>query len=194
MTSLASVLSILTDTTCGEACWHAREDVCRCECGGRNHGCLRDKNGARPVRACKLDGARYELFAVGFFDTLYPQTKELLKALPIKWEDRIKCQSAPNGEVVYTYHWKETDPGSPVRLKPASAAQLGRWEELAGFRTHADVLERRRSVYLLWKAAPIPEAVPTLDLTGAIESAGSILSNGLDVAARGTDLQLQLGT
>lgn len=33
--------ALYTEHTCGDACWHAHEDICRCSCGGRNHGCLR---------------------------------------------------------------------------------------------------------------------------------------------------------
>lgn len=37
--------SILTDATCGEACWTAKEELCKCSCGGHNHGCLNSPEG-----------------------------------------------------------------------------------------------------------------------------------------------------
>lgn len=53
----------LTDRTCGDACWQAREDVCRCSCGGAHHGCLRAANGAQPARTRQIRGRRYYFVA-----------------------------------------------------------------------------------------------------------------------------------
>ena len=57
-----AVQFVLTEATCGASCWEAREDVCRCSCGGRNHGLA--KQGGRGPRTCKAGRARYELVAV----------------------------------------------------------------------------------------------------------------------------------
>lgn len=56
-------LSILTASTCGDACWHATEEVCRCSCFGANHGIL-NKGGSQPGRTCRIDGNFYELIAI----------------------------------------------------------------------------------------------------------------------------------
>ena len=40
----------MTDATCGDACWAARSDVCRCSCDGKNHGITRTADGERPTR------------------------------------------------------------------------------------------------------------------------------------------------
>jgi len=58
-----SLFSIITGHTCGDACWHARELVCRCSCGGVNHGIL-NTGGKRPQRTCKIDGNFYELAGI----------------------------------------------------------------------------------------------------------------------------------
>lgn len=58
-----SGISILTAHTCGDACWHAREEICRCSCGGANHGIL-NRGGAAPKRTCKIDGQFYELAGI----------------------------------------------------------------------------------------------------------------------------------
>ena len=58
-----NLFAILTGTTCGDACWHAREQICRCSCGGANHGIL-TQGGTQPVRGGKIDGNAYELVAV----------------------------------------------------------------------------------------------------------------------------------
>lgn len=57
-------MAILTGSTCGDACWHAREDICRCSCGGANHGILLEAGAARPKRTCKIDGNFYELAGI----------------------------------------------------------------------------------------------------------------------------------
>jgi hypothetical protein len=54
--------AVMTGSTCGDMCWHAREEVCRCSCGGANHGIL-TKGGAQPKRTCKIENF-YELVAV----------------------------------------------------------------------------------------------------------------------------------
>lgn len=57
---------IITDATCGPICWAAREDTCRCSCGGARHGVLLAQDGAEsPRRECRIDGVRYVLAAVG---------------------------------------------------------------------------------------------------------------------------------
>jgi len=116
------LIAIFTDATCGDACWHAVEDVCRCSCGGKNHGCLRTAEGVRPTRTSKIDGHRYELKAVG----------------PKVWvEGRKINNAAPRRSIStcgYTYRWEYTDKGAPARVKPASKDQLAKWPELAGAR------------------------------------------------------------
>lgn len=57
------LMAISTGSTCGDGCWHAREDVCRCSCGGANHGILL-RGGDRPQRTCKIDGNFYELAGI----------------------------------------------------------------------------------------------------------------------------------
>ena len=63
------MLGISTLTTCSEACWYAREDVCRCQCGGKNHGILRDGTGERPARTRRVGKARFKLVAVVGYST-----------------------------------------------------------------------------------------------------------------------------
>lgn len=58
------VAAVLTGSTCGQACWEAREDICRCSCGGKNHGTLKH-GGDRPERTCKIHGRFYRLGAIG---------------------------------------------------------------------------------------------------------------------------------
>ena len=58
--------------TCNLACWMAREDVCRCMCGGENHGIMRDGVGEQPGRYCQRKGVQYELqeMYLNYFDAV----------------------------------------------------------------------------------------------------------------------------
>jgi hypothetical protein len=56
--------AIQTEATCGEACWYAREDMCKCYCAGANHGCLRTANGERPPRTRRVKGVRFRMYGV----------------------------------------------------------------------------------------------------------------------------------
>ena len=53
-----------SDATCGEACWHAREDVCRCSCSGKNHGILKRDGQEQPARTRRIGHTRLKLVAV----------------------------------------------------------------------------------------------------------------------------------
>lgn len=106
-------MNILTDTTCGESCWHAREDVCRCSCGGRNHGVLLDANGERPIRSCKINGMRYTLFAVG------PRAEI---------RDQLENIMGPR------YNYNEYYRGDDYVEKYATPQQAAHWAELSQYR------------------------------------------------------------
>ncbi len=146
--TLGTITTILTHTTCGEACWKAEELVCRCSCGGANHGCLKAADGVRPVRTAKLNGIRYELAAVGGRELL-GEAQKINKAC---------LRHVKIGTWEKNYPWLHTDPGAPAKIKHASAAQIVGWPELAAW---ADKTDRERyfaPVYLLWKridAAPV---------------------------------------
>ena len=138
-----SLLSFLSQSTCGESCWHATEDVCRCSCGGRNHGCLRGADGDKPIRTAKLDGYVYELRAVGHRD-VYAEAQAINKAAGYRETLRI------TDSLSYHYPWVETDPGAPARVKSASASQCERWPELSAFRGQDSRARYFDTPYLLW--------------------------------------------
>jgi hypothetical protein len=128
-----TVMAVLTSQTCGEACWHAREEVCRCECGGRNHGCLRTADGVRPTRSAKIGGISYELKAVGYGGTHQREAERLNHWTTVGWRGLSPVMQDGKCVQLYRYTWSETDDGAPARLKPASRDQLAKWEELRGF-------------------------------------------------------------
>lgn len=128
------MIAMISGHTCGPACWEAREDVCRCECGGKNHGCLRSANGIQPVRRTKIQGESYSLEAVGLFPDLEPQA--------------ISANEAAGVTFRYAYqpHAKFCNP--VVRLKAATQAQVDAWPELASYRDLPAII---RTPFLLWK-------------------------------------------
>ncbi len=123
-----NLMAAITESTCGEPCWEAREDVCRCSCSGKNHGIY--KRGERPERTSKIDSYVYKLIAVGERE-VEQQGQELSKQA---------------GEF-YIYHCLRQR-GKPYRIKAASETQIERWAELAEYKG-AD--NRRRTIYTLWE-------------------------------------------
>jgi hypothetical protein len=145
---VSPLIAFLSEATCGEACWEAREDVCRCSCGGKNHGCLRTPDGVRPVRNAKIDGVRYELKAVGH--DVHVEASAINKAAGPRSVDRV------TDTLTYTYHWDYTDCGAPARVKKASKQQLAAWPELAAYREQIDAVKADwqhhcwRDIEVLW--------------------------------------------
>lgn len=148
----SQLYAVVTSQTCGEACWHAHEDICRCSCGGKNHGCLRSKDGKQPERTCRIDGERYKLAGVGRYSDLFNDAKRINREAG--WKAIEKPYLADNGGscepfwVQYRYHWSETDHGAPARLKTANPSQRN-WNELSGWKDE-------RTVYLLWQRVTMP--------------------------------------
>ena len=159
-------ISILTEQTCGEACWKAKEEICRCSCGGKNHGCLTHGE-QQPERTAKIDGERYRLRAVGRLEQLFPEAEKINGQQWRSIEKPLEVTDADGKKFwhQYRYHWRETEAGAPARLKSASKEQRYKWRELAGWR------DASLFVYLLWERLEMPPA-PTIKLvdkhTGAV--------------------------
>lgn len=181
-------MAVLTSQTCGEPCWHAREEVCRCSCGGKNHGCLLTADGARPQRMAKIDGHRYKLAGVGLRADLLATAQEINgrqwrgmeKPATILDGQGVSSMSADEiseakarGEKVwfsqYHYRWGESDGGAPARIKYATPAQF-RWEELKGWQERAQL---GLGVCLLWEI----ETMPAKPAEPRVSKDGRILAN-----------------
>jgi hypothetical protein len=126
--------AILTGATCGDACWHAREDVCRCSCGGANHACLRTGDGEQPTRTCRIQRHVYTLYAVveSYRDGHLLETKinRAAKDAGIA-NPYIGYDGKQNG----FYEWRSDDHDRPAQRKTATATMLKAWPELAAYRT-----------------------------------------------------------
>ena len=154
---LAATYAFLTEATCGEACWHAREEICRCSCGGKNHGILCSANGEQPIRQSKIDGYRYELLAVGAGKELSGQCAEIFKTLEPRDTQTVTATSFDDDgnridtPLVYTYRWTPTEAGSPYRLKKATPQQCSKWSELSQFEKMEVQEFYQTDPCLLWK-------------------------------------------
>ncbi len=131
-------MSILSGHTCGPACWEAREDICRCECGGKNHGCLRDSNGIQPTRRTKIQGDSYSLAGSGHFYDLAKQAETMNKD--------AGCFYYPIA------HGSQRFDKCVARVRRATDSQVQSWPELAAYRTPEWNL---LGTYLLWELKPI---------------------------------------
>ena len=141
----SDLIAILTEATCGEACWTAVHDVCRCSCGGANHG-IRQRGG-EAERTCKVGSNRYRLIAVMTeAERPYTVARELIM-------ERQADQSPLN--LALRSRW---GPPNVIAVEPATRAQE-KWPELAvhaGWReprpddgARLDIMARRP--HLIWE-------------------------------------------
>jgi len=130
------LFAILTGHTCGEACWHARELVCRCSCGGANHGILKLANGVQPDRTMRKGDTVYTLAAVSSsYNEAGKTTREVM-------DTRFP------GLDVYAYGDYRECSDMPVIQRKASASQL-KWAESKTVEP-----DRYGDKYLVW-ALPV---------------------------------------
>ena len=129
---MTTAYPMTTDATCGMACWHALEDVCRCSCGGANHACLRSDGTAQPIRSRRIKGAIYELYAVEAANgSCRAETVNPIYDLRRAIHDRVIAAGL--------FQWQElarADRGIdyPCQVKTANDSEVARWPELAGWR------------------------------------------------------------
>ena len=163
------VRALMTEHTCGFSCWEAREDICRCSCGGANHGCLRSADGVQPQRMAKIDGVRYKLEGVSAEKDLADHAREINRLAGYKSiEKPTQCKDCITGEVwfdQYYYCWSTTDPGAPARLKNATQAQIEKWPEMKAYRGHERNWYYRNTVRLLWVREVMPEKPKNLKVS-----------------------------
>ena len=132
---MTTLVAALTDTTCGDACWRAREDVCRCLCGGANHGCLRTAGGVQLERTARILGSMYRLAAVGTYSemrrALYDKADVIRQTEP-----KIPAGSKYYADMGYVIHdCQDNERGARFWVKSASKDQIARWPELTAARS-----------------------------------------------------------
>lgn len=123
--------AITTGSTCGDGCWHAREEICRCSCGGANHGILLN-GGEQPQRTCKIDGNFYELAGI----IGKPERDDWC------WNDVFKATDAERNRIIeerfpgldyYGYGDYRPEKTMPVVDRKVSATQA-KWPEVAAIK------------------------------------------------------------
>jgi len=136
MVNQSILQAMITEQTCGDACWHAKEDICRCSCGGRNHGILRTADGERPERTRKIKGAMYQLIAVSPAPEVcecahdaYEPIDNLHRTIENRAIERKVCTF---GDIYYAQGYRMEH--LPVFTKTASDGEIERWPELAIWR------------------------------------------------------------
>ena len=123
-----------SEHTCGEACWHARDDVCHCSCGGKNHGCLRSPSGIQPARTARIDGVMRTLAAVGDVNG-----------------DAMRLNKEAGEFYWRIAHTAKDMPHVPAKSKLATMSQVEKWPELAAYRRKPeDTPWTYHRPYLLW--------------------------------------------
>ena len=127
--------AIRTEQTCGDACWKAREDICRCSCAGRNHGCLRGKDGEQPARTRRVKEYFYQLAAVSAYDgkSCLADMNRPIHLLERQINKRAIATGIIEERTLWSKSWHK-DIAFPVLVKTASEDEVNRWPELAAWR------------------------------------------------------------
>lgn len=110
-----------SDFSCNEACWYAKEDICRCICAGANHGLYkRDPNAPQPQREMRVKSKRYKLYAVSSRFDSYSIQRAFYNYNRTPFEGR-EWWNHPAGDVV---------------VRRATEAQVLNWPEVKPFFTN----------------------------------------------------------
>ncbi len=124
---MQSIIALVTGSTCGDSCWSAREEICRCSCGGANHGCLEvDSDGTRPQRTCRIQNHVYRLIVVGEYLHLETLASRIFQHCR---ENDIAIRAIGNGQSKYRYVMDNV-----VIRKAGTRQQVEKWPELAAAR------------------------------------------------------------
>jgi hypothetical protein len=117
------MVGYLSGHTCGDACWNARDLICHCSCGGRNHGIF-SRGGNQPERTARIGGSMYRLVETGFYGAIEKRRMDETRACGHDW-----------------YY----DPNGPWIKKTATQTQLKNWPEFQAF------AESKEAPYGLWQ-------------------------------------------
>lgn len=142
------MLGIITGATCGDNCWYAREDTCRCSCGGANHGCLLTADGIKPERTSRIEGFMYTLTGSAPVASLR-DTEAYRDECRNLQSELIRQADALNKASGFTYYGAYNiggmnARGTPAKIRTATKSQVANWPELAAYRSN------QFPPYLLW--------------------------------------------
>lgn len=146
---MSPLVAVFTEATCGEACWEAREDLCRCSCFGRNHGVMRTADGTRPQRTAKIAGLRYVLKATAPDCRVTVETDQSKIAAHDGLYDEHKRLHLKYHPDRHYRVWDMNCRGAVARIKNASKSQLN-WQELTSYREIIEAIKARRHAPIEW--------------------------------------------
>jgi len=128
--------ALYTEQTCGDACWHAKEDICRCSCGGKNHGCLRTEDGEQPARTRRIKDMMYQLVAVSPSPDVCSCANDAYKPIDELHKSIIDRGIAEGkftfGDIYYAEGYRMH--ALPCYTKTATDSEIKRWAELSMWR------------------------------------------------------------
>ena len=133
----------ITAQVCDLRCWMAVEDVCRCRCGGENHGIVRG-GGERPGRTKSVKGIYYTLIAVGSPKETFHIERDDYRG----WQQEIGWKNAKE---------KGYYPQGRIITNKATKAQL-KWDEV---QVNQNLITRYNGnqidrTYLVWEREDTP--------------------------------------
>lgn len=135
-----------SEITCGHSCWYAKQDECKCSCGGKNHGVLLQQDNAQPQRTMRTKGTLYYLQSIGNQIELLNIINDLLPIITGK-------ANANTGQWIN----RPTAPGVPLMLKFATFEQAQKWAELSSYKDIAKHDFYFHAPALLWRREDVDE-------------------------------------
>lgn len=120
-------------TACGPMCWEAREDVCRCSCGGANHGIHRH---TRPDCAGLKRQMVYEGFIWELSRVSAVEDRGSNRFSPEHLDSEAQELNTKAGiRYLYAHTARQHYGEFPVAIvRPATASQIAKWPELNAWR------------------------------------------------------------
>lgn len=127
------MIGLFAMTACGPACWEARDDICRCSCGGANHGCHRNK-GNDPRNGLKrqkvYEGFIWELSKVSAIEEM-----EGIASPERLGREAQAMNDAAGIRFRYAHTTRQHYGEFPVAIvRIATDGEISRWPELAHWR------------------------------------------------------------
>lgn len=149
------MIGIFALIACGPQCWEAKDDVCRCSCGGKNHGMHRHKRpgfeGLR--RQMVYQGFIFELQEVSTPEETGKDVNAMTIARPVGLCDKAQeINKAAGIRYAFAHTAREHFGEFPVAItRRATESQIAKWPELSKWREvspHSFALYGRPSI--LW--------------------------------------------
>lgn len=138
---------------CGPACWEAKDDLCKCSCGGKNHGMHRHKRPGfeKLKRQMVYQGFIFELADVSEPEETGKDREGAALVRPVGLGDKAQeINKAAGIRFLFAHTAREHFGEFPIAItRPVTEAQIKKWPELAKWRNvspHSFALYGRPSI------------------------------------------------